>query len=82
MSTASSTVNRLTRETTSNRTAPSTIKLIVAKGAFLVKETPREDRKVQLLKRRELEDAYREANSEYDPIWENADSDGLTDETW
>jgi hypothetical protein len=47
-----------------------------------VKDTPREDRDVKLLKRRELEDAYREANSEYDPIWENADSDGLTDEAW
>ena len=47
-----------------------------------MKDTPREDRNVKLLNRRDLEDAYREANLEYHPIWENADSDGLTDEDW
>jgi hypothetical protein len=47
-----------------------------------VNDDPRKNRDVELLKRRELEDAYREANSEYDPIWEDANSDGLDDETW
>jgi hypothetical protein len=47
-----------------------------------VNDDPRKNRDVALLKRRELEAAYREANSEYDPIWENAPSDGLTDEEW
>jgi hypothetical protein len=35
-----------------------------------------------LLRSRELEAAYREANSELDDIWDNAMSDGLSDETW
>ncbi|HXN13938.1 MAG TPA: hypothetical protein VN865_12570 [Candidatus Acidoferrales bacterium] len=37
---------------------------------------------VKLLRSRELEAAYREANSELDGIWDNAMSDGLSDETW
>jgi antitoxin ParD1/3/4 len=37
---------------------------------------------VKLLRSRELEAAYRDANSELDDIWDNAVSDGLPDETW
>jgi antitoxin ParD1/3/4 len=37
---------------------------------------------VKLLRSRELEAAYREANSEIDDVWDNAISDGLSDETW
>jgi len=29
-----------------------------------------------------LEDAYREAASEYDETWENAASDGMDNESW
>ncbi|MBV8054872.1 MAG: ribbon-helix-helix protein, CopG family [Deltaproteobacteria bacterium] len=37
---------------------------------------------VKLLRSRELEAAYREANGEADKEWENAAADGLTDEAW
>ncbi len=37
---------------------------------------------VKLLRSRELEAAYREADSESDRVWEAAISDGLADETW
>jgi len=37
---------------------------------------------VKLLRSRELETAYREANSESDKDWEPATSDGLSDEAW
>jgi antitoxin ParD1/3/4 len=37
---------------------------------------------IKLLRNRELEAVYREANSEYDEAWETAASDGLADETW
>jgi antitoxin ParD1/3/4 len=37
---------------------------------------------LKLLRSRELETAYREANSEADKVWETAISDGLSDETW
>ena len=37
---------------------------------------------IELLKLRELEQAYREASLEYDPIWETTAMDGLNDETW
>ena len=37
---------------------------------------------VKLLRSRELEAAYSEANSEIDNVWDNAISDGLSDETW
>jgi len=37
---------------------------------------------IKLLRDRELETAYREANSEIDDVWDNASSDGLSDETW
>jgi len=34
------------------------------------------------LRERELEVAYREASSDADPAWDNANTDGLQDETW
>lgn len=37
---------------------------------------------VKLLRSRELESAYREANSRFDNAWDAAVSDGLSDETW
>jgi len=37
---------------------------------------------IKLLRSRELEAAYREANKEDDKAWESAVSDGLSDETW
>jgi antitoxin MazE9 len=37
---------------------------------------------LKLLRSRELETAYREANSESDKDWETAASDGLSDEAW
>ncbi len=37
---------------------------------------------IKLLRSRELEAAYREANKEHDKAWESAGSDGLGDETW
>lgn len=37
---------------------------------------------VKLLRSRELETAYREANSEFDAAWDTTISDGLSDETW
>ncbi len=37
---------------------------------------------VKLLRSRELEAAYREANAECDKAWENTASDGLADEAW
>jgi antitoxin ParD1/3/4 len=37
---------------------------------------------IKLLRTRELEAAYRAANSEIDEVWDNAVSDGLSDETW
>lgn len=37
---------------------------------------------IKLLRNRELETAYREANSEIDDVWDNTISDGLSDETW
>ncbi len=36
---------------------------------------------IKLLQQKELEQDYREASSEVDPLWENTVSDGL-DETW
>lgn len=37
---------------------------------------------LELLRQRELEQAYREASREVDPAWEVATADGLADETW
>lgn len=37
---------------------------------------------VKLLRSRELEAAYREANAEIDKEWENTIADGLADEAW
>ncbi len=37
---------------------------------------------VKLLRTRELEAAYREADAEAEKDWENTISDGLTDEAW
>jgi antitoxin MazE9 len=37
---------------------------------------------VKLLRSRELETAYREANAEADKGWENTVADGLADEAW
>ena len=37
---------------------------------------------VKLLRSRELEAAYREANAEIDKEWENIVADGLADEAW
>jgi antitoxin ParD1/3/4 len=37
---------------------------------------------IKLLRSRELEAAYREANAEADVAWERTVSDGLNDETW
>ena len=37
---------------------------------------------VKLLRNRELEAAYREANTDADKEWENTVADGLTDEAW
>ena len=37
---------------------------------------------IELLRQRDLEQAYREANSEIDPAWELTTADGLSDETW
>ena len=37
---------------------------------------------LELLRRWELEEAYREASSEVDPDWDVVVADGLTDETW
>jgi metal-responsive CopG/Arc/MetJ family transcriptional regulator len=37
---------------------------------------------LQLLRLRELEEAYREASLENDSIWESTAGDGLSDETW
>jgi metal-responsive CopG/Arc/MetJ family transcriptional regulator len=37
---------------------------------------------IRLLRSRELETSYREANSEIDEAWNSAISDGLSDETW
>jgi len=37
---------------------------------------------IKLLRSRELEAAYREANKEHDKAWESAVSDVLSDETW
>jgi antitoxin ParD1/3/4 len=37
---------------------------------------------VKLLRSRELEAAYREANAETDKEWENTIGDGLADEAW
>jgi antitoxin ParD1/3/4 len=37
---------------------------------------------VKLLRSRELEAAYREANAEADKEWENTIGDGLADEAW
>ncbi len=35
-----------------------------------------------LLRERELDSAYREANAEIDSDWDRTSSDGLTDEAW
>lgn len=40
------------------------------------------EKAVNLLKERELEDAYREANEEIDSDWEVTVRDGLSDEAW
>ncbi len=37
---------------------------------------------VRLLRSRELEAAYRQADAEYDKAWDGTASDGLNDETW
>ncbi|MGB3551681.1 MAG: ribbon-helix-helix domain-containing protein [Candidatus Binatus sp.] len=37
---------------------------------------------LKLLRSRELETAYHQANSEFDKAWDTATSDGLSDETW
>ncbi len=37
---------------------------------------------VKLLRSRELEAAYREADAEADKAWDTTASDGLADETW
>jgi antitoxin ParD1/3/4 len=37
---------------------------------------------VKLLRSRELEAAYQEANAETDKEWENTIGDGLADEAW
>jgi antitoxin ParD1/3/4 len=37
---------------------------------------------VKMLRSRELEAAYREANTDSDQAWESTASDGLADETW
>ncbi|CAK0750849.1 conserved hypothetical protein [Gammaproteobacteria bacterium] len=37
---------------------------------------------LELLRQRELEQAYREASREVDPIWEVAIADGFDNETW
>jgi antitoxin ParD1/3/4 len=37
---------------------------------------------VKLLRSRELETAYREANAEVDTEWESTIADGLADEAW
>lgn len=37
---------------------------------------------VKLLRSRELEAAYREANADSDREWENTAADGLSDEAW
>ncbi len=37
---------------------------------------------VKLLRSRELEPAYREANAEADMEWEDTVADGLSDEAW
>lgn len=37
---------------------------------------------IKLLRSRELEAAYREANADYNKAWESTVSDGLGDETW
>jgi hypothetical protein len=37
---------------------------------------------VKLPRSRELESAYRDANSAFDSGWDNVTSDGLPDETW
>ena len=37
---------------------------------------------VKLLRTRELEAAYREADAQSDKAWENTVSDGLADEAW
>ncbi len=37
---------------------------------------------IKLLRSRELEAAYREANAESDTAWESTVSDGLNDEMW
>jgi hypothetical protein len=47
-----------------------------------MKDTLRKNATVALPKSRELENAYREANSECDDTWEAANSDGLSDEEW
>jgi antitoxin ParD1/3/4 len=37
---------------------------------------------VKLLRSRDLEAAYREANAEVDKDWENTVADGLSDDAW
>ncbi|NMG22614.1 ribbon-helix-helix domain-containing protein [Brasilonema bromeliae] len=37
---------------------------------------------LELLRNRELEEAYREASAEVDSDWDVTVADGLTDETW
>ena len=37
---------------------------------------------IELLRQKELENAYREASREVDPDWEATTMDGLADETW
>ena len=37
---------------------------------------------LELLRNRELEEAYRQASNEVDSAWDAVVADGLTDETW
>jgi Arc/MetJ-type ribon-helix-helix transcriptional regulator len=37
---------------------------------------------LKLLRQQELAEAYKLANEEIDPLWENTTDDGLSHETW
>jgi len=45
-----------------------------------MKDILRKKPTARLLRSQELQNAYREAASEYDNVWETANSDGLSDE--
>jgi Arc/MetJ-type ribon-helix-helix transcriptional regulator len=40
------------------------------------------EKALELLQQQELEDAYRQASEDVDPVWDSIVSDGLSDETW